>query len=547
VSKNNRLIERHDAAHGTLWRSYDFATNTGRQNLFEHPIGPNTGATSFQPAGGEMIFHLPNGLQAYMLVDAQGRRIDKAPSEIVADPRRPDQRVETGISCMSCHARGLLPRADQLRAHVEKNANVFGKAIVDAVRATHPRKTAFEAQIEEDNVRYQKAMAKFGLRDPDQEPINLVTQRFEATLDGNTAAAELGLTLPEFGLALKQTSDQARKALGPLLVNGNTVQREVFQTSFPELAERAIIMQGAAVKTTPVVENAFQGHSATVNCVAFSPDGQRAASGSDDRTIRIWEVPSGRQLLSLAGGGEVTALAFSSDGKRLLSAGTDRLLRLWDVQSGNQIRTLQGHTAAVRSVAVSPSGKLAVSGSDDRSVRIWDLASGEDTETLRGHTQAVTAVLWSKDGEHVLSASRDGTVRWWNVGGARQLHSLSGHVGPVLSIALAPDGKTALSGGNDKTIRVWSLANGTELHSFKGHANAVIALQFHADGRTFFSSSSQHQNAEQTWRHWDVTERKEIGARAAGEQIRFSCAAFAPDGRHVLVGGPGGFLRLWSW
>src|SRR5262249_52734830 len=145
VSKNNRLLERHDAAYGTFWRSYDFANNTGRQNLFEHPLGPNAGATSFQPAGGEMIFHLPNGLQAYMLVDAKGKRIDKGPSEIVADPRRPDQRVETGISCMSCHARGLLFKADQLRGHVEKNAQVFGKQVVDAIRATHPRKAKFQA------------------------------------------------------------------------------------------------------------------------------------------------------------------------------------------------------------------------------------------------------------------------------------------------------------------------------------------------------------------------------------------------------------------
>src|SRR5204862_5662783 len=119
VSKNNRLLSRHDAAYGAFWRSYDFANNTGRQNLFENPLGPNAGATSFQAAGGEMIFHLPNGLQAYMLIDAKGQRIDKGPIEIVADPRRPDQRVETGISCLSCHARGLLFQADQIRGHVE--------------------------------------------------------------------------------------------------------------------------------------------------------------------------------------------------------------------------------------------------------------------------------------------------------------------------------------------------------------------------------------------------------------------------------------------
>ena len=121
VSKNNRLIERHDAAYGAYWRSYDFADNTGRHNVFEHPLGPLTGATSFEPAGGEIIFHLPNGLQAYLLVDGLGRRLERAPIEIVSDPKRPDQRVETGLSCMSCHARGLIPRADQVRAHVERN------------------------------------------------------------------------------------------------------------------------------------------------------------------------------------------------------------------------------------------------------------------------------------------------------------------------------------------------------------------------------------------------------------------------------------------
>ena len=207
VSKNNRLLERHDAAYGTLWRSHDFANNKGRQNLFEHPLGPNAGETSFQAAGGEIIFHLPNGLQAYFLVDAKGKRIDKAPSEIVADPRRPDQRVENGISCMSCHARGLLFKADQLRPHVEKNAPAFGKTVVDAIRALHPRPTRFEARIAEDNVRYLRALENFGIRDPDQEPINRVTQRFEGTLDGLAAAAELGLTPEELSRLLDRNAD----------------------------------------------------------------------------------------------------------------------------------------------------------------------------------------------------------------------------------------------------------------------------------------------------------------------------------------------------
>src|SRR5262249_27848729 len=89
VSRNNRLLERHDSVYGAYWRSYDFAENVGRQNLFEHPLGPLTGEISFEHAGGEIIFHLPNGLHAYLLLDRNGRRVDRAPIEIVSDPKRP--------------------------------------------------------------------------------------------------------------------------------------------------------------------------------------------------------------------------------------------------------------------------------------------------------------------------------------------------------------------------------------------------------------------------------------------------------------------------
>lgn len=543
VSKNNRLIERHDAVHGAFWRSYDFAKNSGRQNLFEHPLGPNTGDISFQAAGGEMIFNLPNGLLGFMLVDAKGKRIDKGPIEIVADPRRPDQRVETGISCMSCHARGFLFKADQLRGHVEKNAEVFGKQVLTTIRATHPHKGKFQAQIDEDSQRYLKALEKFGIRDPDHEPVNLVTQRFEMTLDGTTAAAELGLTVKEFGQLLKKNPDQAR-IFGGLLGKGGTAQRQVFQENFAELARLVKNSQGALTKI-PEVEP-FKGHTATVNCITFSIDGKRAASGSDDRTVRIWEIPSGRQLASLEGSSEeVLSVAFSRDGKWLLSAGTDRLIRLWDLQTGQEVRTFKGHTDVVRTVVFHPDGKRAVSGGDDRSLRIWDIASGQEIASLAGHTGRVTSVTWSKYG--LLSGSHDGTVRLWDPEKKKQIRTFEGHTGPVHSVALSPDGFTAASGGNDKTVRHWYLASGKELHCFKGHDNAVVHVQFAASERVVYSSSEQHLGTERTWRRWDLVKRIERGSRFLGQDYRYGCAAFSPDGRYILVGGPYGFLHLRSW
>jgi mono/diheme cytochrome c family protein len=547
VSKNNRLIERHDAAYGAFWRSYDFASNTGRQSLFEHPLGPNAGATSFQPSGGEIIFHLPNGLQAYMLIDAKGRRIDKAPSEIVADPRRPDQRVETGISCMSCHARGLLPRADQVRSHVEQNAAVFGKAAVDTIRATHPRKAAFQARIDDDNVRYVKAIETFGARDPDQEPVNLVTQRYEATLDKPTAAAELGLNITELRRFLKEHADQAR-IFGSLLADGGTIQREVFQAHFAELSRLLLADQAAAAaRTAPRVERAFAGHTGTVNAVAFAADGQTAASASDDHSVRLWDIPGGKRLAVLDGHkGEVYAVAFSGDGQSLLSGGADRLARLWNLQTRQAIRVLEGSTAAIRCVALSPDGKYAVCGGDDRALRIFDLASGAETGLLLGHTQSISGVLWNKDGRHVLSSSRDGTLRWWDVASQKQIHCLEGHTGPVLCIALSPDGKTALSGGNDRTLRLWSLAEGKELHCFKGHANAVVQVLYHRAGRYVYSVSSQHRSAGDIWRRWDLDDPREAASIPVQESLVYGCAGLSTDGRHLLVGGPGGMLRLFT-
>jgi hypothetical protein len=80
VSRNNRLIERHSSPYGSYWRSYDFADNVGRRNLFAHPLGPSGQASSFEVDGGEIIFNLPNGLHAFMLIDGKGRRLDKAPT-----------------------------------------------------------------------------------------------------------------------------------------------------------------------------------------------------------------------------------------------------------------------------------------------------------------------------------------------------------------------------------------------------------------------------------------------------------------------------------
>src|SRR5207247_5140073 len=129
--------------------------NTGLQNLFAHPLGPD----DFRHDGGEIIFSLPNGLQAYFLSDRQGRRIDKGPTAIVSDPRRPDRAVENGLSCIACHARGILEKTDQVRDHVLKNPSAFPRGTMDTILALYPPKDKMARLMQADAKRFQEAVA----------------------------------------------------------------------------------------------------------------------------------------------------------------------------------------------------------------------------------------------------------------------------------------------------------------------------------------------------------------------------------------------------
>jgi serine/threonine protein kinase len=203
-------------------------------------------------------------------------------------------------------------------------------------------------------------------------------------------------------------------------------------------------------------QQTFKGHTDKVRSVAFSPNGKWLASGSWDRTLKVWDSQTGQAILTLKGHTErIWSVAFSPDGKWLASGSQDRTLKVWDTQTGQEVLTLKGHSGQVYSVAFSPDGKRLVSGSGDRKLKVWDAQTGQEIFTLKGHTNVVESVAFSPDGKRIVSGSRDGTLKVWDAQTGQAVLTLRGHSSAVGSVAFSPDGKRIVSGSSDQTLRVW--------------------------------------------------------------------------------------------
>jgi Caspase domain/WD domain, G-beta repeat len=224
------------------------------------------------------------------------------------------------------------------------------------------------------------------------------------------------------------------------------------------------------------------------------------ASGSGDKTVKLWNAASGQELRTLIGhSSPVLSVAFSPDSRTVASGSGDATIKLWDTESGRELRTLAGRASPVLSVVFSPDGRLMASGSEDGTVRLWDVANGQELRELRGHAGAVHSVVFSPDSRVIASGSGDTTIELWDAANGRALRALHGHVDAVYSVAFSPDGRTIASGSGDKTVKLWDAASGRELRTLIGHAGRVWSAAFSPDGRTIASGSE-----DTTIKLWDV-------------------------------------------
>ncbi len=135
----------------------------------------------------------------------------------------------------------------------------------------------------------------------------------------------------------------------------------------------------------------FSGHGSEVSSVAFSPNGKTLASGSWDKTIKLWDIAAGKELKTFSGhSDQVYSVAFSPDGKTIASGSRDKTIKLWNIATGQELKTFSGHNYEVSSIAFSPDGKTVASGSWDKTIKLWDIAAGKEVKTFSGHGNEIS-------------------------------------------------------------------------------------------------------------------------------------------------------------
>ncbi|HPO09017.1 MAG TPA: WD40 repeat domain-containing protein, partial [bacterium] len=273
--------------------------------------------------------------------------------------------------------------------------------------------------------------------------------------------------------------------------------------------------------------------------VAYSPDGKIVATCGGPGTF-LWDADTGEFLRSFPGhGGTVYSVAFSPDGSKLLTGSNDRTAKLWDMETGALIRTFSGHTWSIYSVAFLPGGRGILTGSGDKTAGLWNTETGHEIFALSGHTGYVYSVASVPNAMEVLTGSRDSTARSWDAEIGQQIKTFQGHSDWVLSVACSPDGTQMITGSYDRTARLWDINGGMYIRSFGEQTDPVNSVAFSPDGTELLTASGNEAHL------WNVETGTQIRT-FSGHTSWVSSLAFSPDGMKVLTGSGDGTTRIWD-
>jgi WD40 repeat protein len=330
------------------------------------------------------------------------------------------------------------------------------------------------------------------------------------------------------------------------------------------------------------LEMDLRGHSKAVWSISWSHDGTRIVSGSDDKTIKIWDANSGELLNTLEGHSKVvSSVSWNHNDSAIASGSHDKTIKIWDTSNGELLRTLEGHSHTVWSIAWNHDGRKIISGSWDKTIKIWDADNGELLNTLEGHSNLVSSVFWNRDSSRIISGSADGTINIWNgrsgellhtltgsdavasvswshdeskivsgsndnkikiwdAGSLELLNTLEGHSSKVTSVMWNHDNSKVVSGSNDKTIKIWDAGNGKLLNNFMGHSSPISSVSWNHDGTKIVSAS--HDKSLKIW----GAGNGELSGSFVGHSELICCVSWNHDDSKIVSGSNDKTIKIWD-
>jgi WD40 repeat protein len=240
----------------------------------------------------------------------------------------------------------------------------------------------------------------------------------------------------------------------------------------------------------------FAGHEDWIECLAWSPDGTRLATGSNDKTVRVWNALAKPSLVRVPRHDyPIDRVTASSDGRSFTSKSKDHTVKVWDAGDGAQLASLSGHPN-IQCVACSPDGRFVAAGFTNSEARVWRRLSGQPVSDFLQHRDFVAALAFSPDSRWVASAGRgDRTVWVWEAETGRPRFVLRAP-GAIVAVAFSPDGKRIVTGDWDGEARLWDAETGDGLGCLSGHTGGVAGVAFIQDGARIISHDG-------TLRIWD--------------------------------------------
>jgi WD40 repeat protein len=288
----------------------------------------------------------------------------------------------------------------------------------------------------------------------------------------------------------------------------------------------------------PGLKHRLTGHTSTVRGAAFSPDGKTLATVGDDGQLRVWDVRTGKSLVSVKRPTGFGSVEYSRDGTQLLTAGTDGVVRLWDAALGLEKRALAGHTGAVYVACFTPDARYIVSSGIETLTRVWEAGTGKLVRTLPSGTCYALAI--SPDGKQAVTAGAKQELTLWDLATGSRVREMAGHRGVVVWLTFSPDGRTIASASYDHTTRLWETSTGKQRVSVHTAANSPRVLMFSRDGRSLAEG-----NYDSGARLYDSGTGKELFLdKGLGGSLY--AVALSPDGRYLCGGAVNGRLQVWD-